>query len=174
VPKKLKRYYGLGHLHYITCSCYHRWPLLCTARSRNCFVRVLADLRERYKFKLVGYVVMPEHFHLLISEPASGTPSTVMQVLKQVTSRRMRGRRVFRNPAQLRLWNDRQDGLPCFWQKRFYDFNVWSEKKKVEKLNYMHLNPVKRGLVSHPKDWRWSSFRFYASGESGHVPIDPV
>jgi putative transposase len=173
VPKKLKRYYGQGHLHYITCSCYHRWPLLRTPRSRDCFVRVLAEVRQRYQFKLVGYVVMPEHFHLLISEPATGTPSTVMQVLKQITSRRMRRRQPARDhPAQMRLWQD--DGLPRFWQRRFYDFNVWSEKKKAEKLNYMHLNPLKRGLVTHPGEWPWSSLNFYAGKQPRLLNIDPV
>ena len=47
-------------------------------------------MRERYAFSLIGYVVMPEHIHLLISEPAKGTPSSVMQVLKQRVSRRLR------------------------------------------------------------------------------------
>jgi putative transposase len=171
---KLKRYYGQGHLHFITCSCFQRRPLLRTARSRNCFLRVLAEVRQRYQFRLVGYVVMPEHIHVLISEPARGTPSTVMQALKQITSRRMRQRHAFRNPAQMRLWSDDEDGLPRLWQRRFYDFNVWSERKKAEKLNYMHMNPVKRRLVSHPKDWLWSSFRFYDCCEHGPISIDPV
>ncbi len=59
-----------------------------------------------------------------------------------------------------------------FWQVRFYDFNVWTAKKRVEKLNYMHQNPVKRGPVTEPEDWRWSSFRFYALGESGSVAVN--
>jgi len=66
------------------------------------------------------------------------------------------------------------EGLPRFWQPRFYDFNVYSAKKKREKLEYMHANPVTRGLVQHPKDWPWSSFSFYAKGETGLVAIDPV
>src|SRR5216684_1378596 len=57
---------------------------------------------------------------------------------------------------------------------RFYDFNVWSEKKLKEKLDYMHRNPVTRKLVDHPKDWPWSSWSFYENGEAGLVPIDPV
>ncbi len=52
-----------------------------------------------------------------------------------------------------------------FWQARFHDFNVYSEGKKKEKLNYIHANPVKRGLVNHPKDWPWSSWGFYYGGE---------
>ena len=59
-----------------------------------------------------------------------------------------------------------------FWQTRFYDFNVWSQAKKVEKLKYMHRNPVKRGLVARPEDWPWSSFRHYALGEVGPVEIE--
>jgi putative transposase len=119
--------------------------------------------------------VMPEHIHLLMSEPAKGTPSTVLQVLKQRVSRRLR-RKPPKHPfvsAQLRLYFDFSgDALPQFWQSRFYDFNVWSQKKKVEKLQYMHMNPVKRGLVGHPKNWPWSSFSFYANRSSGLLRID--
>ena len=59
----------------------------------------------------------------------------------------------------------------AFWQRRFYDFNLWSEKKLGEKLIYMHRNPVERKLVQHPKDWPWSSWSFYAQGE-GMIRID--
>ncbi len=90
MPKRLKRYYGAGHLHFITCSCYQRRALLGRARTRNLFVRLLGEVRDRYRFSLVGYVVMPDHIHLLMSEPAVGTPSVVMQVLKQRVSRRLR------------------------------------------------------------------------------------
>jgi len=76
---------------------------------------------------------------------------------------------------QLRLpFRHAHDFLPQFWQPRFYDFNVWSQTKFVEKLHYMHMNPVKRKLVAHPRDWPWSSFSFYAKKESGLVRIDPV
>jgi putative transposase len=117
---------------------------------------------------------MPKHLHLWISEPPRGTPSTVLQVLKQRVSRRLRRKR--RAPTgQLKLrFEGGEDFLPRFWQRRFYDFNLWSQKKFVEKLHYTHLNPVKRRLVSHPKDWRWSRFLFYAKGGSGLVRIDPV
>jgi putative transposase len=174
MPKRLKRYYGQRHLHFITCSCYRRLPLLRSARAKNLFAKVLGEVRGRYGFALVGYVVMPEHIHLLIGEPARGTPSTVMQVLKQRVSHRLRRKRRT-SAAQLRLRFDHSDdSLPRFWQLRFHDFNVWSHKKRVEKLQYMHLNPVKRGLALHPKDWPWSSFSFYANRKPGLVPIDPV
>jgi putative transposase len=175
MPKGLKRYYGRGDLHFLTFSCYRRLPLLGTVRARNVFVDVLAKIRKRYRFLLVGYVVMPEHVHLLISEPPNGTPSLVLKVLKQRVSRDLRRKRRRAPPGQLRLPFGRgAEGLPRFWQPRFYDFNVYSRKKKREKLEYMHANPVKRGLVGNPSAWMWSSFSFYAKGETGLVPIDPV
>ena len=77
--------------------------------------------------------------------------------------------------GQLRLGFARGEGnLQRFWQPRFYDFNVWSEKKVREKLEYMHANPVTRKLVVHPKDWPWSSWSFYAKGDAGLVQIDAV
>jgi hypothetical protein len=59
-----------------------------------------------------------------------------------------------------------------FWQSRFYDFNLWGQQKEVEKLKYLHRNPVVRGLVASPEDWRWSSYRSYAYGEPGLVRIN--
>ena len=172
---KLKRYYGMGHLHFLTFSCYRRLPLLGAVRARNLFIKTLGEVRERYGFPLVGYVVMPEHVHLLIGEPKKGTPSTVLQVLKQRVSRVLRGKRRSSSPAQLRLrFSESAPDLPRFWQRRFYDFNVWSAKKRKEKLEYMHRNPIIRKLVRHPNNWPWSSWSFYASGEDGMLPIDPV
>jgi REP-associated tyrosine transposase len=161
MPLGLKRIYGLGHLHFITFSCYRRQPLLGTPRSRNIFVEILDQVRYRFVLKLVGYVVMPEHVHLLISEPLVGTPSTVMQMLKQRVSRLVR--------------EGTEHGKEhSFWETRFYDFNVRTKKKKVEKLVYMHMNPVKRGLVDQPDDWPWSSYSFYQEKGTILIPIDRV
>ena len=173
MPVGLQRLYGQGHLHFITFSCYRRLPLLKSAQARDVFVCELARLRERMAFRLIGYVVMPEHVHLLLSEPALGTPSTVLHDLKLRTARRLR-QHGKRPPAS-------QSGLPsgdppeaprAFWQARFYDFNVFSQKKKREKLEYMHSNPVTRGLVSHPKDWPWSSWSNYAHRGKGRICVD--
>jgi putative transposase len=120
------------------------------------FVRILHETRVSYGFALVAYVVMPEHFHLLIGEPRIGTPATVMQVLKQRVSR------------EERAFHE------TFWQRRFYDFNVWSRKKKIEKIDYMHMNPLKRALVVHPKDWPWSSFASYQGLPGASIPVDYV
>jgi putative transposase len=175
MPKGLRRHHGRGDLHFITFSCYERRPVLQTVRARNLFVKILAEVRQRYDFLLVGYVLMPDHVHLLISEPSKSTPSTVVQVLKQRVSRALRRKKRRKSEQQLPLRFADSPTLPRrFWQRRFYDFNVWSHAKKKEKLQYMHANPVKSGLVTDAKDWLWSSYGFYARGEVGLVRIDPV
>ncbi|MGH9670814.1 MAG: REP-associated tyrosine transposase [Terriglobales bacterium] len=140
MPKGLKRYYGRKHLHFITCSCHRRQPRLGSSARRNLFLGVLEQVRHRYRFTVVGYVVMPEHFHLLMSEPESGDPSLVMQVLKQRVARQAQKKRG-RRRAQPELFGaGPEDAVEHFWQRRFYDFNVWSKRKRAEKLRYMHRN----------------------------------
>jgi putative transposase len=156
------------HLHYLTCSCYHRQPWLATPHRRDLFSQILEEVRQRYRLVVVGYVVMPEHIHLLISEPERGTPSTMMQVVKQRFARRVLSKKR-RSAGQGELWEDQEQHV---WQRRFYDFNVWSAHKRIEKLRYMHRNPVRRGLVLEAKQLVWSSFRSYAYGEEGRVKIN--
>jgi len=170
MPRRLHRYYGAGYLHFITTSCYHRRVLLGSPIHRDLFLDVLEQVRDRYRFVVVGYVVMPEHVHLLFSEPEREDPSVVMQALKQGFARRLLGElRAHRDAWQSSLWNDIVDE-GHIWQRRFYDFVVFTEKKRIEKLRYMHRNPVKRELVLEPQQWPWSSFRHYADSE----PYGPV
>lgn len=175
MPEGLKRYYGKGDLHFVTFSCYRRRPFLASERARNTFVKELARVRTEYGFRLVGYVVMLNHVHLLMSEPIKGTPSTVLQMLKQRVSQKLRKPRKKSIEEQMEL---RFEGIEtqskAFWQERFFDFNVYTRGKIKEKLNYMHANPKIRGLVQHPKDWPWSSWRFYFKGEKGLAEIDPA
>ena len=170
MPSGLHRSYGAHHLHFITCSCYRRLPFLSLPRSRDRFLSILEQVRARYRFVVVGYVVMPEHIHLLITEPEVRNPSTVMQVLKQRSAHVLLRKRKRRDPLQPELF--REEPRRAFWQARFYDFNVWSTKKRIEKLRYMHRNPVTRGLVESPEQWRWSSYRYYLLDEVGPVQVN--
>ncbi len=113
---------------------------------------------------------MPDHIHLLMSEPEHGDPSRVMQALKQGFARRvLKTLRRRRMAAQGELFAAATEHV---WQKRFYDFNVFTARKRIEKLRYMHWNPVKGGLVQEPEQWPWSSYRSYALGEQGAVRIN--
>jgi len=165
-----RRYYGTKQLHFITCSCYHCQPWLASPQRRDLFLAVFEQVRQRYDFVVVGYVVMPDHIHLLISEPGKGDPSRVMQAIKQgFAGRVLKSLRQRRVAAQLELF---AVGSEHVWQRRFYDFNVWTARKRIEKLRYMHRNPVARGLVQEPEPWPWSSYPSYAFGEAGAVRIN--
>jgi len=96
-------------------------------------------------------MVMPEHVHLLLTEPEQEILAVAMPAIKQSVSRRRGGR---------------------LWQPRYHDFNVWSAKKRIEKLRYIHRNPVRRGLVANPEDWEWSSYQHYLTGKAGVVEIE--
>ncbi|HVC48308.1 MAG TPA: transposase [Terracidiphilus sp.] len=154
MPSRLKRYQTEGNYHFLTFSCYRRLPFLTDNHSRKVFLDTLEAVRRRHQFFLFGYVLMPEHVHLLLGEPMAERLDNTLRVLKGQTSRQLRGSR------------DR------FWQIRYYDFNVLTQRKFVEKLRYIHRNPVARGLVSKPEDWPWSSFRHWATGEIGQVEIE--
>ena len=169
VTKGLHRYYGTHDLHFITWSCYRRQPILGTAARRDLLLTILEQARRKYRFVVHGYVVMPEHVHWLITEPEEDDPSVVMKVVKQRFARQL-NEKCRRTPAaQGQLWEKAPDAV---WQKRFYDFSVWTEHKRIEKLRYMHRNPVKRGLVDQPDQWKWSSFRAYFYGEPGPVRVN--
>ncbi len=152
MPRGLVRYQQTGDFHFLTFSCYRRLAYLDPAAARELFESALERIRRRYCFVVAGYVVMPEHVHLLLSEPRRGTLASVVQALKLSVS--------LRRPER------------PFWQARDYDFNVHSEEKRVEKLRYMHRNPVVRGLCAEPEEWKWSSFRHYATGVEGTVEIE--
>jgi putative transposase len=152
MPRGLIRYHHTGNFHFLTFSCFHRLPHLGTAAARDLFEDALERTRRRYRFVVAGYVAMPEHVHLLLGEPRRGTVADVIHALKLSVVLRRKER--------------------PFWQARYYDFNVRTTEKRVEKLRYMHRNPVKRGLVGKPEDWRWSSFQHYATGREGVAEIE--
>ncbi|HTW56631.1 MAG TPA: transposase [Terriglobales bacterium] len=155
MPWGLKRFHETGQNHFLTFSCYHRQPKLAGSQACDAFLSALERVRQSYRLCVYGYVVMPEHVHLLVNEPERSTLAQALKSLKQGVARRFALR-----------------AEEPFWQERYYDFNVWSERKFVEKLRYLHRNPVARGLAAKPEDWPWSSFRHYATGEMGPVEIE--
>jgi putative transposase len=146
------RYPQTGEFHFLTWSCYRRRPYLSAAPAMELFEDALERTRLRYLFMVAGYVVMPEHVHLLVSEPRHALLSRAVQALKLSVSMR--------------------SGERPFWQAHYYDFNVSSHSKFVEKLRYIHRNPVHRGLAVKPEDWKWSSFLHYQTGMRGAVEIE--
>ena len=144
----------MGHDHLITISCYERRPYFQTPKSRDLFERSLEQTRQNYDFEVHAYVVMPEHVHLLLSEPRGEPLSKALQALKVSVSKRSTQR--------------------PFWDDRYHDFNVITMKKLIEKRRYLHRNPVARGLVLEPEDWPHSSYLTYLYREQRTVHIDAV
>src|SRR5260370_40358342 len=140
-----------GNLHFIPFILNNRNPYLPAPQAASIFEHSLESTREKYHFHLHGYVVMPEHVHLLLSEPPTHPLSTVLRALKRSVSKKL--------PES------------PFWLPRYHDFNVFSPAKHREKLRSLHRNPVARSLVSTPSEYPWSSFQTYATGLQTKVKI---
>ena len=127
MPWSLERWHGGHDLHFITCSCYRRQLLLGKSDCRDLFLEVLEQMRQRYELVVLGYVVMPEHFHLLVSEPQQRPLSTAMQALKLGFARRVLAER-------RRLHRGGEHGPQHIWEARYYDRNVCNgQKREVER-----------------------------------------
>jgi putative transposase len=187
MPRGLLRYHESGQSHFITFSCYRRKPKFADTRFYDLFPLCLEAMRRQFRMRIYGYVVMPEHVHLLVSEPEHGTLADAMHYLKLSFSKRAKSLTTPQVSVQKMDANLGHQHLDAslghqselrdsqhepFWQKRYYDRNVRSVREFGVKLRYLHRNPVKRRLVRDPGDWKWSSFRHYAFREMGVVEIE--
>jgi putative transposase len=154
MPYGLKRFQRAEALHFITFSCFGRLPFLESPGPKETFEVILEQTRARHQARVYAYVLMPKHVHLLMNEPPTILVAQFLKALKQITSRKLRG--------------DRRQ----LWQPRYFDANVHGETARSEVTRYIHRNPVKRGLVASPEQYRWSSFNHYATGIRRAVEIE--
>ena len=154
MPSGLVRYQQAETLHFITFSCFQRLPYLADPQSKSVIEAILEQTRSRHNARIYAYVVMPNHVHLIINEPPSISLAQFPKSFKQSASRTLKG--------------DRKQ----FWQNRYYDGNIGGEDARLEVIRYIHRNPIKRGLVTRPHDYPWSSFHHYISGHRGTVEIE--
>jgi putative transposase len=166
-----KRYETPGEARFLTFSCYRRLPLFNNDKIKDAFVATLADARHRHGFELIAWVVMPEHVHLLLVPRLPEHPvSLVLQSLKHIFARQVIGRWTELDAPILPQITD-EHGKRRFWQRGGgYDRNLVSAKQIEDKAEYIHRNPVTRGLVPQPTDWRWSSAGYYAGLGDGILP----
>ena len=186
MPRGLRRFQQSGQSHFVTFSCYRRQANFVNATVYDLFPLCLEQMRRRFDMRVYGYVVMPEHVHLLVSEPGRATLAEAIHYLKLSFAKRLRGRSFAQVSVQKKDANlghqhqtdanlghhQHHQQLGSFWQKRYYDRNVRDAREFGVKLRYLHRNPVKRGLVKDPGEWKWSSFRHYAFREIGVVEIE--
>ncbi len=158
----LKRYENRGDLRYLTCSCYRRLALFNNDSIKDHFVHYFVESQAALAFQVYAWVLMPEHFHLLIRPKAPN--QTIEQVLRRIKAGFAHSviNRWDKLQAPILKRITDQNGRRRFWQSGGgYDRNIYSEAECIEKFQYIHLNPVARELVSHPGDWKWSSARWY-------------
>jgi putative transposase len=154
MPYGLKRYQQAESLHFITFSCYRRQPFLADPSSKSLVEEILERTRSRHNARIYAYVLMHEHVHLLMNEPPTILVANFLKSLKQETSKKLKG--------------DRKQ----FWQARYYDRNIRGPEELSDVMQYIHQNPVKRGLVGEPQHYPWSSCHHYLTGEPGTVEIE--
>jgi len=183
MPSRLRRHDEFGHIHFITFSCYRRLRFFQDDSIRRTFVDAMRLTREKHGIRWIGYVIMPEHVHLLVlpQVPRTDQPvpiSIILQHLKGASGRlgKQALREVWRRKRTLGTraldtWATGVGEKP-FWKPRGYDFNVVDERKVIEKLGYVHANPVRRGLVERAEQWRWSSYRYYELGDDSLIGMD--
>lgn len=175
--KECVRYNEPGHAHELTFSCYRRLPLLSRGRTRRWFVDALGAARIKERFDLWAYVVMPEHAHVLLRprEPKYDI-SRILWRIKQPVGEQAVAFLSWHAPKWLEtLTVVKRDGSRerRFWQVGGgYDRNVIEATTLVKVIDYIHLNPVRRGLVDRPEDWEWSSARWYQGGKPVPIGMD--
>jgi putative transposase len=159
MPKSREPVYGKGQLHLITCYCFQHQLKLEQEKHRNVFARLLEEIRVKFHFKIAGYVVMPDHFRLLMVEPAVDTAANSVEMLQQRYQRR---------------YNTSARSTEQVWESRYSDVHVFGPERIAAQLEAMHQEPVKAGLMGSAADWEWSSARFYAGLPDGIVTVERV
>ena len=159
--------------HYVTTVTFRRLPIFRRDEPCQIFVDVLDEIKKANPFKLVGYVIMPDHVHLILN-PLECEISVVVRKIKGKSARLILDWLKVNNYAEslskLVIRSSKQ--THAVWQKEFSAIDLWSPKFINQKLNYVHLNPVRAGLCDHPAKWKWSSCRAYLPHAPGEVPIE--
>ena len=176
-----KRKYNLeNHVHFLTgvinkrMKLFQKYPECC-----QIFLENLNFYKNRLDFKFLGYVIMPEHYHLLIMPSSKAVISRILMVLKGYSAKKiiefLRNEDIkFLNKLKLPVnkIKRKKDSRYRIFKPDDYDFNIFTQDKLIEKLNYMHNNPVKRGLVEKPTKYFYSSSRNYELNDDSFIKID--
>lgn len=160
---KLRHYDNDGRARFVTFSTHRRLPILTNSRFRQVVVDSIAEIRTSFGFRLIGYVIMPEHVHLVLIPAAEMKLGHVIGEIKRISSKQIHKFLLQGENNLLPSLTIKRNGVYRFalWQRRCYDHNCRSVESLWEKVNYCHNNPVKRGLVGEPGEWEWSSYRWY-------------
>lgn len=173
---RLRHFDNLGTARFVTFSCYHRYRLLRSEDSIGPFLEELESARRAHRFHVLGYVVMPDHVHLVIYPHGKLAVGRVIGEIKRRSAFRIISSWKEQNQPILGRVEVSRSGKTghAFWQPRGYDHNCRTPETVREKINYCHMNPVRARLVAEPRDWPWSSYRWYIGDRQGPVYIDEI
>jgi putative transposase len=162
--------------HYVTLVTYHRVSVFRSEVACQLFIDALRETRERYPYKLVGYVLMPDHVHAIVNN-RSGKISDWLRRIRGNSARKilawLRAEGHLSSLKKLALVHpQKRQHTHSVWQKDPSVIDLWSHKFVRQKLNYLHVNPVRAGLCQHPAEWKWSSYRAYLPHQPGEVPLE--
>lgn len=155
------------YAHFITFSCYRRRKALDEDQPKRILLGVLNQQLRTFKATCVGFVIMPEHVHLIVWFPQPGQLSRFMQELKRLSSQQLGA--WFRESRPAYYVAAKMEGR--FWPPKYYPVEIYTQMKLREKVDYMHTNPVSRGLVERAVDYRWSSAGWWLERRSVGVPL---
>jgi len=167
---KLKHFDNFNTARFITFSCYHRYQLMVDDGTRLIFLSHLKSICKNYNIDIYGYVIMPEHIHLVVYPRVEVSIGKVIGQLKSKSAREILLQLRRENSSLLSRLTIGEKTY--FWQKRCYDHNCRTPETVLEKINYCHKNPVTRRLVDEPKEWKWSSYRWYEGMDNIVLEID--
>lgn len=157
--------------HYVTTVTYNRVKIFIDEAASQIFVNCLDELRSIHPFKLIGYVIMPDHVHLILN-PLGCDISLIMRKLKGKSAKLILDHLRRQNKPLNSLELNIQDRNHAVWQKEFSSIDLTSLKFIRQKLGYIHMNPVRAGFCDHPAKWRWSSYHAYLPHQPGEVPLE--
>ena len=174
-----RRFYNdSGHVHFLTFSCYHKHHLLTSDRVRTWLAQSIDSARAKHGFSLWAYVFMPNHVHLIIRPNRDDySISKMLRDIKEPTSQTYMAYLRKNAPWELEMLKARQGKRAVYrmWQAGGgFDRNLIELDEIEEKVNYVELNPVRRGYVERPTDWVWSSARARADEQAVPLTVDPV
>jgi putative transposase len=163
------------YFHFVTFSCKGRRNLLSTPFARNIVISILSKISVKNKVRVCGFVIMPNHVHAIIGFDDDRDLPKFMQSWKRLSAHYLKKYYEKKYPDILSYLKSSHGGKKIinFWERRYYDFNIESEEKLLEKLNYMHENPVKAQLANNQQEYIWSSAAWYLQGRSVGVRIGP-
>jgi putative transposase len=174
--KQLRRFDETNQPRELTFSCYRRYPFLARERTREWFLQALEAARPDSHIQLWAYVVMPEHVHLIVCpNELPGQVSHFLRVLKETVARRAIAYLKRNAPEWLGRLEVREGSrvLHRFWQPGGgYDRNITETSTLRQMIEYIHANPVRRGLTERAEDWQWSSARWFSGIRPVRVEMD--